>query len=71
MKSIAIVVCAVALLVAGLWAASDSVNSNTSNEVTQKAVQTGATCSSSCSIAILWADGTSRRYAAFPTGHDL
>ncbi|HLX44621.1 MAG TPA: hypothetical protein VKR43_14345 [Bryobacteraceae bacterium] len=42
MRSIAIVICAIALLVAGLWAANDSANSKPPNDATQKAVQTGA-----------------------------
>jgi hypothetical protein len=42
MRSIAIVVGGVAVLVAGLWAASDSANSKPSNDATQKAIQTGA-----------------------------
>src|SRR5579862_1343322 len=42
MRSIAIVICAIALLVAGLWAANDSANSKPPHYATQKAVQTGA-----------------------------
>jgi hypothetical protein len=42
MRSIAIVICAIALLVAELWAANDSANSKLPNDSTQKAVQTGA-----------------------------